>query len=303
MMNSIYNRYEFEGVAIMVKNLRKVKEVSIITVLGNIILSFLKVALGIYGKSQALVSDGIHSILDVVTTIIAFLGIKASQKESDDCHPYGHEKIEAIIGKIMATILFITALFIGYRGLTSIIKKDFSLPNTLTIYIAIISIIVKEWMFRLTIKVAEEVNSSSLKADAWHHRSDSYSSMATLVGILGARMGLLFLDPLVSIFICLLISKIAIDIYIQSVKELIDTCADSQIQDKIKFLILEIEGVKEIDKIQTRLHGSKVYADIEISVDKYITVYEGHEIAHNVHDNVENNIEKIKHCNVHVNPY
>lgn len=289
----------------MIKNsdLDRVREVSILTVTGNIVLSLLKILMGVYGKSQALVSDGIHSVLDVMTTVIAFLGIKASKKESDSCHPYGHEKIEPIIAKIMAVILFITALFIGYKGVNSILKGDFHTPSVLTIYIAIISIMMKEWMFRITIKVAREINSSSLRADSWHHRSDSYSSIATLIGIIGARMGVLILDPLISILICFLISKIAIGIYIQAIRELIDTSASFDMQKRIRDLILEVNGVRRIDKLQTRLHASKIYADIEISIDKDITVYEGHLIAHKVHDNIEYNIKEIKHCNIHVNPY
>lgn len=283
-------------------SLEKVKNISILTILGNIVLSFFKIIIGTLGKSQALLSDGIHSILDVVTTIIAFFGIKASQKRDDNCHPYGHEKIEPIIAKIMAVILLTTALLIGYKGISSIINKSFTIPSSLTIYIAISSIVIKEWMYRITIKVADEIDSSSLKADAWHHRSDAYSSIATLIGIVGARMGILVLDPLVSIFICILISKIALDIYIQAVKQLIDTSADEITKNQITNLILEIDGVRAIDKMQTRLHGCKLYVDLEISIDKNITVYEGHKIAHKVHDNIENNMVKVKHCMIHVNP-
>ncbi len=280
------------------------KRVSIVTVLVNIILSVLKIVIGTIGFSSAIVADGIHSLSDVFTTIIAYLGVTLSAKQADKDHPYGHEKFEPVMSKILATVLFVTAIYIGYSGITNISKADeLVAPSALNLVAAIISIATKEWMYRYTLIAAEKIKSSALKADAWHHRSDAMSSIGSLIGVGGAMLGFKFLDPLAAIIIALIIMKVAVDIYLKSVNEIMDKSADEEVTNKIEEIVMAVDGVIKIDLLLTRQHVALIYVDIEIGVDGDLSLWKAHDISEKVHDLIEEEIEIVKHCMVHVNPY
>lgn len=272
------------------------------TIIGNFILAFIKILIGFISRSTAMVADGMHSLSDVVTTIGVIIGLKLSHKEADKTHPYGHEKIESITSLFLATVLFLVAISIGYSGIIKIINHSYVTPGFSAIIAAITSIIVKELMYWYTIKYANKINSPSLKADAWHHRSDALSSVGALIGILGARIGYPFLDPLVAIIIALVIIKVAFDICKQSIAQLIDEAASEEDVQVIIDKINSIDGIYEIKNLKTRQHSNKLYVDVDISVDATLTVEEGHNIASHVHNLIEED-SRIKHCMVHVNPY
>lgn len=277
-------------------------KVSINTIIGNIILSIIKIALGLISNSTAMIADGIHSVSDVISTVGVIIGLKLSSKEADKEHQYGHERIESLTSLFLSIILFIVAIGIGYTGIKNIINHTYSIPGNLAILAAVISILAKEIMYQYTIKYAKLIKSASLKADAWHHRSDSLSSIGALLGIIGAKMGFLILDSLVAIIICIIIIKVSYDIGKESAIQLIDQSASEEEVENITNKILEIDGVIKIDCLRTRQYANKLYVDVDISVDSKLSVEEGHIIADKVHDQVEKN-EKIKHCMVHVNPY
>lgn len=278
-------------------------KVSNITIVINIILSFIKIFFGVIGKSAATIADGIHSLSDVLSTIAVIIGLKISSKPADKSHPYGHEKLEAITSKLLATMLFLTALFIGFSGIEVIINKNFSIPSKITIYVAILSIVVKEWMYRYTLKASKKINSTALQADAWHHRSDAFSSIGTLIGVVGARLKYPILDPIASLVICVFIIKVSIDIYKDSVNQLVDHCADERTISLVENEIKSIKEVQRLDDLKTRLHGSKLYVDVEISLDNTLSLKESHNIAEKVHKKIEACNNSIIHCMVHVNPY
>ncbi|WP_111937867.1 cation diffusion facilitator family transporter [Clostridium paraputrificum] len=272
------------------------------TIIGNFILAFIKILIGFVARSTAMLADGMHSLSDVVTTIGVIIGLKLSHKEADKSHPYGHERIESITSLFLSTVLFLVAISIGYSGIIKIINHNYVTPGFSAIIAAITSIIVKELMYWYTIKYANEINSPSLKADAWHHRSDALSSIGALIGIAGARMGYPFLDPLVAIIIALVIIKVAFDICKQSIAQLIDEAASEDDVQVIIDKINSIDGIYEIKNLKTRQHSNRLYVDVDISVDATLTVEEGHNIASYVHNLIEED-SRIKHCMVHVNPY
>ena len=276
--------------------------VSINTIIGNLVLSIIKVFCGIVATSAAMIADGIHSLSDVFTTIGVIIGLKLSSKKADKEHPYGHERIESITALFLSIVLFIVALGIGYSGIENIINKNYRVPGFLAIVAAIISILSKEAMYYYTLIYAKKINSTSLKADAWHHRLDSLSSIGASIGIIGARMGYPVLDPLVAIVICIIIIKISYDICKQSVNQLIDASASDEKVKTIRRKIINTKGVIKIDNLKTRQYASKLYVDVDISVDSEMSVEEGHSIAMKVHQYIEEDKE-IKHCMVHVNPY
>ena len=277
-------------------------KISKTTIFVNIILSTFKLFAGIIGRSGAMIADAIESFSDVLSTIAIMLGLKLAKKPADEGHPYGHEKMEPIMAKVLASTLVITALVIGFTGIKSIIIGTTIIPEKIALYAAILSIITKEWMYRYTLNGAKKIDSSALIADAWHHRSDAFSSIGTLIGIAGARMGFPILDPIASLVICIIVTKVAIDIYTQAINQLVDHCADAKTIQNIKNKIEETKGVINLDELKTRIHGNRLYVDVEICVDKNLSVCQAHDIAERVHNTTESLDNRIKHCMVHVNP-
>ena len=277
--------------------------VSVITIIVNLLLSLLKFVVGFVGKSQALISDAVHSASDVVSTIAVMFGVNMSAKQSDTDHPYGHERIESIFSIILAMMLFVTGIGIGISAVKIIISgSDIEIPSKITLAAAAVSIAVKEWMYHYTKRTAKKINSSAMLADAWHHRSDALSSIGSLIGIGGAILGFKIFEPIASVVICIFIAKAAIDIFMDAVNRLVDhSCSDEEIA-QIRKCIEEIDGVKRIDKLMTRRFGAKIYVDLEIAEDPNITLLEAHKVAETVHDNIENKLPQVKHCMIHVNP-
>ena len=275
-------------------------KVSFISITWNIILSIFKLFAGIVAHSGAMISDAVHSASDVLSTFIVIIGVKIANKESDKTHPYGHERMECV-----AAILFATGLGIGYKGVLIISSNDYShltVPGVLALIAAVVSIGVKEGMYWYTRAAAKKINSGALMADAWHHRSDALSSVGSFAGILGARLGYPIFDPIASVIICIFILKAAFEIFMDSINKMTDKACDDETIEIIRTLILKQEGVLGIDQIKTRLFGDRIYVDVEIQADGNISLKQAHDIAHYVHDAIENNIPKIKHCMVHVNP-
>ncbi|MDD2777669.1 MAG: cation diffusion facilitator family transporter [Methanocellales archaeon] len=271
------------------------------TLIINFVLFLAKLFAGVIGQSSAMIADSFHTLSDVVSTIAVMIGLKISSKPQDETHPYGHEKLEPVAAKVLAVILFATAIFIGYGAIEKILIRNLSTPGLIAIYAAILSLLVKEWMYRYTIKGARRIESSAMLADAWHHRSDALSSIGALIGIFGARLGILVLDPLASLVIGAFIAKVAVDIYLRSINEVVDHAADKEVIDKIRNDILNVEGVLGIDDLKSRIHVNRLYVDVEIRVKNNIKVGEAHKIAEEVHLKVECD-PKVKHCMVHVNP-
>ncbi|OSA91615.1 UNVERIFIED_ORG: cation-efflux pump [Clostridium botulinum] len=276
--------------------------VSIVTIIGNVILSIIKIGIGIIASSKAMIADGVHSLSDVFSTIGVIIGLKLSSKKADKEHPYGHEKFESLTSVVLGIMLVLVSLGIGFSGIKNLIYGNYSIPGSLAIFAAVISIVSKEAMYWYTLKYAEKINSTSLKADAWHHRSDSFSSIGALIGIIGARMGFPMLDPAIALVISIIIIKVSYDILKQSINQLMDTSIGDDAIKKMNAAIHSIDGVKNIDNLKTRFHASKIYVDVEISVESDISVEEGHKIAMNVHNIIEKN-KDVKHCMVHVNPF
>ena len=274
----------------------------LITVVMNIFLSLIKLLAGFIGHSTSMISDGVHSLSDVISSIGVFIGLRISQKPADIDHPYGHEKFEAVLSKILAFILFLTGLSIGYSAIETIVSSSYIIPKMMTIWAALLSIGVKEWMYHYTIRQAKKIESTALAADAWHHRSDSLSSIGALIGIIGARLGFPILDPLAALVITLIILKVAIEIFVEATNQVIDKAASPELVNEIIQQIQSVNGVLAIDSLKTRVHSNRIYVDLEISVEATLSLIEAHTIAEAVHCQLEQNIHKIKHCTVHVNP-
>jgi len=286
-------------------NERIAMRVSWNTIIGNVLLSALKLFAGIFAHSTAMLSDAIHTLSDVLSTIIVMIGIKLANQKSDKEHPYGHERMECVAAIILAVILFATGVGIGYTGVRKIIAGNYgelAVPGVLALVAAGVSIAIKEAMYWYTRAAANKVNSGALMADAWHHRSDALSSIGSFIGIFGARLGFPVLDPVASVVICFFIVKAAISIFMDSIGKMTDKACDDTVIGEMCTTILAQKDVMKIDQIKTRLFGDKIYVDLEISIDGEAKLYEAHDIAQQVHDAIEKRFSNVKHCMVHMNP-
>ena len=279
-------------------------KVSIITIVMNFLLFLFKLLVGIFSKSQALISDAIHSLSDVITTFAVIFGLLIAGKDADKNHPYGHERVESVFAIILSFFLFLTGVGIGIVGLKSVftVDKTVQVPGLLALIMAFISIVVKEVMFHYTKRVAKKIGSSSMEADAWHHRSDALSSVGSFLGILGARSGYPILDPLCSFFIAIVIVKVAIEIFVTAVSQMLDTSCDEEKQKQIIDTILEISKNVDIKDFKTRMFGNKIYVDLDILMNGRTSLLQADKVAKKIHDGLENKFSEIKHCNIHVSP-
>ena len=278
--------------------------VSAVSIIGNLLLSAIKFLAGIIAGSDAMISDAVHSVSDVFSTVIVIIGVRLSGKASDKEHPYGHERMECVAAIILSAILLVTGLVIGYLACGKIFSGDYShlaIPGRLALAAAVLSIVCKEAMFWYTQMNAKRIDSGALMADAWHHRSDALLSVGSLIGILGARLGYAILDPIASVVICGCILKAALDIFKESINKMVDHSCDNATETKIREVVLQQQGVDGIDELKTRMFGAKMYVDIEILADGNLALYDAHRIAEGVHQTIENNFPQCKHCMVHVN--
>ena len=279
--------------------------VSMITIIGNIALSVIKLIAGIIAHSNAMISDAVHSASDVFSTIVVIIGIKLASKKSDKEHPYGHERLECVAAIVLAIVLFITGLGIGMEALKNIVSGDYEnlmVPGILALIAAILSIVAKEGMYWYTRYYAKKIDSSALMADAWHHRSDAFSSIGALIGIGGARLGFPIMDSIASLVIFVFIVKAAFDIFKDAMDKMVDHSCDEAMENQLRDCIMRNDNVLGIDILQTRIFGNKIYVDVEIQADGSLTLQEGHKIAEAVHDDIERTFPKVKHIMVHVNP-
>ena len=279
--------------------------VSMVTIVINLLLSVFKLTAGILAHSGAMISDGVHSASDVLSTIVVIVGVNIAGKKSDKEHPYGHDRMECVAAIILSAMLMATGIMIGISGIRKIASgsgEETVIPGLLALAAAVLSIMVKEWMYWYTRAAAKKIHSGAVMADAWHHRSDALSSVGAMIGIAGARLGYPVLDPVASVVICIFIGKAAVDVFRDAMDKMVDKACDDETVRKMKESAMEVMGVKQIDDIRTRMFGAKVYVEIEIAAEGNLVLMESHEIAENVHLSIEKHFPDVKHCMVHVNP-
>ncbi|SET80582.1 cation diffusion facilitator family transporter [Natronincola peptidivorans] len=281
---------------------QEAKKVSIVGLVTNVFLTIIKAIIGIIAGSTALVADAFHSASDLFGTIILLQGLKIAHKPPDASHPYGHHRAETITSKILAIILIVTALGIGYESYSILRQPVITPPEFKAIYIAGISILLKEWLYHYTVRVGKKIKSTAVIADAWHHRTDAFSSVAALIGITGAVLGFPMMDPLAGLFVSILILKTGISIYKQAIMALMDTAPPKEVVEDIRVAAFEAKGIKEVQEIKMRQYGSKFIVDMKVCVNPTITVEEGHGAAARAKKNIMESSYDIQDVLIHVNP-
>ena len=279
--------------------------VSIVSMTGNALLTVFKFLAGIVAHSGAMISDAVHSASDILSGLIVVVGVRLSGRAADKGHPYGHERFECVAALLLAVVLAIVGGGIGLNAVKALMRNDYSgqaAPGLLALIAAAVSIVSKEAMFWYTWRSAVRIQSTALKAEAWHHRSDALSSIGALIGIAGARMGVPAMEPVASLVICVFILKAAYQCFRDAIDQMVDHSCGEALETAIRESAEGQEGVLGVDMLHTRMFGSRVYVDLEIRADKDLPLSAAHAIAERVHDGIEKTFPQVKHIMVHVNP-
>lgn len=282
-----------------------IRRLSLVSLIGNALLSGFKLFAGVWGHSGAMISDAVHSFSDVLTTFIAWFGVKVSRRAADASHPYGHERLECVASLFLGIVLMGTGIGVGRAGVETILSGEYgniTPPGTIALVAAVLSIVSKEAMYWYTRYYAKLIHSDAFLADAWHHRSDAFSSIGSLIGIGGAMLGFPVMDSVASVVICLFILKVAFDILKDAVVKMLDTSCGEKYETELQNFVSAQKDVVCVDTLHSRMFGSKVYVDLEIEVDGGKTLQEAHDVAERVHNELERHFPDIKHVMVHLNP-
>lgn len=290
--------------------LKRIRNVTLTGSVVNLLLTIGKLVAGVLGKSSAMIADGVHSLSDLATDIIVLVFVKISGKERDDDHQYGHGKFETFATMLISFALMMVGAGIFWSGankvLDSINGEIIEKPGYIALIAALISIISKEWLFLYTKRVGAKVNSQAMIANAWHHRSDAFSSIGAALGITGAILlgeQWRVLDPIAGIIVSFFIFKVAWQIGNPSIKELLEASLPEEDIDNISEIIRNTPGVKGFHNLKTRKVGTIVAIEVHVKVDKELTVEASHEIATQIELSLRNNLGKQSHVGVHMEPF
>jgi len=281
-----------------------------IGIIVNLLLSILKAVGGVLSGSRALLADALHSASDVLSSFVILFGVKIANKPPDEEHPYGHGKAENIASIIVAILLIVVGIEISISSIKVFYGIVPPAPSILALFILLISIGVKEGLYHYKSRLGKKLNSTALIADAWHHRSDSLSSVAALIGVglsmLGEKLHLSYFiygDAVAGIVVSIIVMKVGYDLIKASATVILEKVLSKEEIQHYKETVFKIDRVKRIDQLFARTHGSYIIIDIKISVDQHITVKEGHDIAREVKTILMDSHVEIEDVLVHINPY
>lgn len=294
----------------MRENSRSIIIATWIGIIVNLLLTVIKAIGGILAGSRALVADALHSASDVVSSIVVLFAVKIANKPPDEEHPYGHGKAEGVASIIVALLLIVVGVEISISSVKVFFGEIPEAPGMIALVILIISIVIKEILFYYKLWLGKKYNSSVLVTEAWHHRSDSLSSLAALLGIglaiIGEKFQIAFLiygDAIAGLIVSLIVVKVGYDLIKSSSNVMLEKVLDREEVKDYEETVLAIDGVKRIDQLLARTHGSYIVIDIKVSVDPNITVKQGHDIAAEVKQSLILKHKEVEDVLVHINPY
>jgi len=282
---------------------RAAMRVAIWNMILNGILALLKWTVGWWAGSNALMSDGIHSVGDAISAVVVMVGLRLSLKGADKTHPYGRERLECVAALVLAGVVAASGIGIALTSV-KVIVQGVSQPSDspLLWMTACMAMGIKEVMFRYTRRAAKISGSSALMADAWHQRTDALSSLGSLAGVVGARCGWPILDPLAGLLIAGLIIKAAVEVFADASRKMTDRACDIAVQEQIRQCVAPLEGVEEVMLLRSRLFGNRVLVEMTIRVACGMKADEAYQVAQTVQTAVENEFEAVKMCSVHIHP-
>lgn len=282
----------------------QIQQITLIGLLANIALSIIKFLIGFFGNSQAVIADALHSFSDTTSDLVILFGVKYWTAPPDESHPFGHQKIESFITIVIGFILIFVACAIGYNALVSLQEKDPLQLNWIVTIGPIVSIVVKEILFKVTYRVGIKTNSSSLKANAWHHRTDSFSSIPVLIAVVASLLDprLRFLDQIGAVIVSAFIIKVGLEILVTNINDLLDTGISKEKISELEKTITAIKNVKGVHKLRTRKLANYIYIDLHLEVDGQLSVTKGHDISEAVKFSLIQSNPKIIDVMVHLEP-
>ncbi|WP_246552501.1 cation diffusion facilitator family transporter [Vallitalea pronyensis] len=286
---------------------RKVTRIGLVI---NVLIACMKLLAGFFGKSSAMIADGVHSLSDFFSDIIVIAGLRLTDKPEDACHNYGHGKIETLVTVFISCLLMIAGFYIMESGISKMIGviqgQELLRPGWIAFFAAIFSIVSKEGLYVYTIRAGRRINSPVLIANAWHHRSDSLSSIGTLIGIGGAILlgnKWVILDPIASVVVSLFIFKVGYDIIKPAINELLECSLNNEEINQIKDILDRYSEVKSYHKLRTRRIGRKIAIDVHTLLDKRLNIVEAHDIANLIENDIRALFGDISIINIHIEPF
>ena len=281
---------------------RQIKSITYLGMAMNIVLSVIKVSIGLLAASLALVADGIHSLSDVATDVAVLLGLRLGSKEPDQSHPYGHGRAETFSAGLVALILIVVGGAMVYYATLAIARDDMTVPRLGVLIAAVISIAAKEWLYKATQKVAIQTHSPALYANAWHHRSDALSSVAVVMGFISLKFGFGHGDQVAAIAVGLMIVWVGVRVIGDALRELAEAAVDPDTIEHIKEVINSDSSIRQWHKLRTRTVGREVFLDLHILVDPDLKITDAHEISERLERTLDEQITRPINITVHIEP-
>jgi len=287
------------------QGVREIKRVTWIGLVINIALAALKLTAGILGRSQVVVADAVHSLSDCSTDIVILVGVRFWSQPPDEKHPHGHRRIETLITMAIGVVLGAVAVGLAYHAIVTLQERDEHVPGWIAFVAAIISIVVKESLYRWTVAIGRRIRSSAVVANAWHHRSDAFSSFPAALAVAAAALypPWWFVDHIGAVVVSLFILQAAWRIVHPTLGELADVGASPDDRRRIEELAMATEGVRLVHALRTRFVGPGLHVDLHIKVDPQMTVWEGHEISEQVKRRLLDDGPDVLDVVVHLEPY
>ena len=275
------------------------------SIVGNFLLAAIKGVAGFFGNSYALIADAMESATDIFSSALVLFGLKYANRPADKNHPYGHGRAEPLVTFLVVGFLIVSATVIAYQSVKNI-RTPHELPKAWTLIVLAILIVWKEFSFRLVMRKGDETNSSALKADAWHHRSDAITSVAAFIGITIALIlgkGYESADDWAALFAAGFIYYNSYLIFRPALSEIMDENLYDELIDQIRHVSLQVEGIKNTEKCFIRKAGMEYHVDLHAKVAATISVKEGHDISHKLKDTLRKEIPTLGHILIHIEPY
>lgn len=282
---------------------RKIRSITLWGIFVNIFLMTAKIFFGILIKSSALIADGFHSLSDLATDFLVLVGTRVSNRPPDDAHPYGHKRFETLATQMMGLILLVVGFGFIWKASAAVFRGEENFPGGMMLTVAGISVIVKEILFFLTRKISRETHSTALYANAWHHRSDSLSSGAVLIGGVASLLGWGYADQVATIVVGLMIIGVAGKILYEGLIEITEHAADKESLEKVHKILAEEQDVTDWHALRTRKVGGELFIDLHLLVNPEISVRDGHVICERVEARIEKELKKPVNVLIHIEPH